>query len=544
MTTNKEEREELLVGAGELDEETTALVQKTPARDALQRLESAGTGESKLMASASPVAGLKNEDLEGQVAPTTPVKAEESKSLRKAESTAKEPLKSLSLEKSSRKQGSQSCRAFLDLYVETFDPIVLLIPYVFQQIGILYATHVLLVSTFLLGLSAKLMLESTRLQPNNLQFQRNEDYESLINGNRMTQSWIISLTGKLYPVQLIISTSIATMVLSGVANEAINYQQGDASGDQFLFGILPALDRNRTPIEGTDLINFSRGFFAVMALALAYLTARNLWMARSPNRSPATSVSLTVSLLAIAALLISLCVQAPTSFRNASLSGRFEEIEFPKGEDVSVGSVFVYSAILLYCGSNMPFSVPDMASQHKKSNLPLLWGLSMSFLTKWLIGFLGSMVLLNAQTTEDDEAVGGLWASASLVGITIYAVLQILPQIVAGQSFVQQVLYYRGSLDAPVSAIAAVVLPWLCAGLINSYASIMVLIVLITPFLILPVTYMSPIFFYSTCIFEGAYFETNFRLSLKQMYDGDRLSKKETSILPKTYYSSNATTRK
>ena len=38
---------------------------------------------------------------------------------------------------------------------------------------------------------------------------------------------------------------------------------------------------------------------------------------------------------------------------------------------------------------------------------------------------------------------------------------------------------------------------------------------------------------------EACHFETNFRLSLKQMYDGDRLSKQETSVLPKTTASFN-----
>jgi amino acid permease len=53
--------------------------------------------------------------------------------------------------------------AFLDIFTETFDPMVLLYPYIFQQIGFVYATHVLLIATFFLGLSCKLLIESTRL---------------------------------------------------------------------------------------------------------------------------------------------------------------------------------------------------------------------------------------------------------------------------------------------------------------------------------------------------------------------------------------------
>jgi hypothetical protein len=53
-------------------------------------------------------------------------------------------------------------------------------------------------------------------------------------------------------------------------------------------------------------------------------------------------------------------------------------------------------------------------------------------------------------------------------------------------------------------------------------------------FVVFLIAYAGPFMLYSACLTESNIFETNFRLSLKQMYDGDRLSKKETSILPKT----------
>jgi len=90
-------------------------------------------------------------------------------------------------------------------------------------------------------------------------------------------------------------------------------------------------------------------------------------------------------------------------------------------------------------------------------------------------------------------------------------------------------------MDAPVTLILAVILPWICAGLVNTYSTILSMISLLTLLIVIIITYISPIFFYATCMRQGRDFETNFRLSLKQMYDGDRLSRKETSILPKTY---------
>ena len=74
-------------------------------------------------------------------------------------------------DKSHKAQKSQKYKglfAYLDLLTETFDPIVLLYPFIFQQIGFIYASHILLASTLFLGLSCKLMLEGTRLQPSNL----------------------------------------------------------------------------------------------------------------------------------------------------------------------------------------------------------------------------------------------------------------------------------------------------------------------------------------------------------------------------------------
>ena len=85
-----------------------------------------------------------------------------------------------------------------------------------------------------------------------------------------------------------------------------------------------------------------------------------------------------------------------------------------------------------------------------------------------------------------------------------------------------------------VSFIMAVLIPWVLGGLVYSYDTLLSIVSVVSIALTVLVTFVSPIFFYYQCVVEASHFEVNFRLSLKQMYDGDRLSKKETSILPKT----------
>ena len=53
--------------------------------------------------------------------------------------------------------------SFADLYVETFNPLLLLLPIMFVHIGILRASILMTVMTLLQAVSAKLNFESTRL---------------------------------------------------------------------------------------------------------------------------------------------------------------------------------------------------------------------------------------------------------------------------------------------------------------------------------------------------------------------------------------------
>ena len=90
-------------------------------------------------------------------------------------------------------------------------------------------------------------------------------------------------------------------------------------------------------------------------------------------------------------------------------------------------------------------------------------------------------------------------------------------------------------MDLTVSLICAFLLPWLVASLIHMFDTVTALVCFCAFTFSILVSYASPLIYFCDTVQESQLSETNFRLSLKQMYDGDRLSRKETSILPKTY---------
>lgn len=86
----------------------------------------------------------------------------------------------------------------------------------------------------------------------------------------------------------------------------------------------------------------------------------------------------------------------------------------------------------------------------------------------------------------------------------------------------------------PVSFLFAFFTPWLVAALVHELNTMLSMACFFAATTALMVAYVSPFLFYCQTVEEASAFEANFRLSLKQMYAGDRLSKKETSVLPKT----------
>ena len=82
--------------------------------------------------------------------------------------------------------------------------------------------------------------------------------------------------------------------------------------------------------------------------------------------------------------------------------------------------------------------------------------------------------------------------------------------------------------------MAAFLIPWVLSSLVHYIDTALAMVCFFAVTIGIFVAYVNPFIFFCETVKEASHFETNFRLSLKQMYDGDRLSKKETSILPKT----------
>lgn len=89
-------------------------------------------------------------------------------------------------------------------------------------------------------------------------------------------------------------------------------------------------------------------------------------------------------------------------------------------------------------------------------------------------------------------------------------------------------------MDMLVSFFAAFIAPWALASLIHYVDTTLSMVCFFGFTFAILVSFANPFVLFIETVHEAVYFETNFRLSIKQMYDGDRLSRKETSILPKT----------
>ena len=101
-----------------------------------------------------------------------------------------------------------------------------------------------------------------------MNFARNEDFETLISAPRVQGSWLVNYFSKLYPVMLVLGSTVAIAVCCLVADDFANtFVFKDEGHHKFLFGLLPALNDKRKPVPNTELIKMSRGFVAVMILA-------------------------------------------------------------------------------------------------------------------------------------------------------------------------------------------------------------------------------------------------------------------------------------
>ena len=106
--------------------------------------------------------------------------------------------------------------------------------------------------------SAKLMVESSRLQVGNYHVVNKEDFESLVCSNRYILNSVVSATQNAYPILLIIGSAVSIVVVSALADEIINMAmdlKGNSAGEgQYFVNLLRASDSKMNPIPDSELI--------------------------------------------------------------------------------------------------------------------------------------------------------------------------------------------------------------------------------------------------------------------------------------------------
>ena len=221
-------------------------------------------------------------------------------------------------------------------------------------------------------------------------------------------------------------------------------------------------------------------------------------------------------------------IQTPDHIKHNLLLGRFAGIYFGPGVDPSITSCFYYAGVLAFADGTFTLKIPAIASSHHRTNLPVGLATTTGFLTRWIFCCLASTILLK-QTWFPPNVI-----DLVPLGALVYLGTNALPEIIDGQVYIQQLLFYRGSVDLPVSFILAFLMPWSLASLVHHANTMLSLACFFAMTVSIMVCFANPFVFLCETVAEACHFETNFRLSLKQMYDGDRLSKKETSFLPKS----------
>lgn len=105
-------------------------------------------------------------------------------------------------------------------------------PVMFVHVGIARGTLLMLGSTVLQTISAKLNLECTRLQRGNLSLNKNEDYETLVGNSTAAdaeKSMVVTYAQRVYPLKLVLNSAITIMVCSLVADQVVSeFLAGDS----------------------------------------------------------------------------------------------------------------------------------------------------------------------------------------------------------------------------------------------------------------------------------------------------------------------------
>ena len=295
------------------------------------------------------------------------------------------------------KRRSSWLLALADLYVETFSPLFLLLPIMFVHIGAVRASIVFAIVWLLQVMAARLNFESTRLQRGNFNFARNEDFEELIRAPHLQKSWLITLFSKFYPIMLILSSAVAIIVCSMIADQlASAYYFKDEDQGKFLFGLLPALNEERQPVPNTELIKMSRGFlfFGVVAFNVGIIALIFNFM---PTNREVSMTNVSIKLVAICALLVTILMTIPSGMVHNILLGNLHHINLPTGMDSSTATTFFYAGVLAFAEGTFPLKIIAIANSHNRSDLPLTLATFLGSLTRWIICILGSVIMLNKE---------------------------------------------------------------------------------------------------------------------------------------------------
>lgn len=182
----------------------------------------------------------------------------------------------------------------------------------------------------------------------------------------------VGIAAKLYPVKLMLQTSITIMVCSLVANEVINeFFAQDAGSGEILFSILPALNNDHEPVANSELIKMSRGFLVVAICAFAFglvsqvVSCRSISNANNQVRQAPSAHTLTAKIFAAVALLAGALLQLPAQTQYDLLIGDFQSVKFATMDGVS-GSGFLtclfYAGVLAFSDGMFALKIPAIAS--------------------------------------------------------------------------------------------------------------------------------------------------------------------------------------
>lgn len=165
--------------------------------------------------------------------------------------------------------------------------------------------------------------------------------------------------------------------------------------------------------------------------------------------------------------------------------------------------------MLAFADGMFPLKISAVASSYHRADLPIAFVTTAGALTRWTFCLLVSTILVNTEQLED------LPFNFALLGATTYLTILALPQIVDNQIYVQELIFYRGNVDFPLSLFIAFVLPWALGSLVHTIGTVLTMACFYALTVGIMVSYAGPFVFYGEVIAEAQQFETNFRLSLK-----------------------------